>query len=236
MTAQRDQRRRRIVVAGGVAALLVAVGALLVRLGGPDVTPTDERAEQVPADETAPVARPTGGGEGAGPSPMPARDEAGAVTAAVGYTAASQAWLYLTDDEITAAVTEIATPEAARSLAAETIEEIRIARDELASSSGRVWWLVHPLAWRVESYSEDSASVAVWTVTLLAATGVALPQTAWMTVTVDLAWVDDGWRVDAVRDRPGPTPMTGPQDEPWDAQPFDDALEGFTRLDGEPVA
>lgn len=235
MTVQRDQRRRRIVVAGGVAALLVAVGALLVRLGGgPDVTPTDEQAEQVPA--VAPVERPRGGGEGAESSAMPARDETGAVAAAVGYTAAPQGWLYLTDYEITAAVAEIATPEAARSLAAETVEEIRIAREELASSSGRVWWLVHPLAWRVESYSDDSASVAVWTVTLLAATGVAVPQTAWMTVTVDLAWVDDGWRVDAVRDRPGPTPMTGPQDDPWDAQPFDDALEGFTRLDGEPVA
>lgn len=236
MTAQRDRHRRRIVVAGGVAALLVAVGALLVRLGGPDVTPTDEQAEQVPAEEVAPVERPSGGGEGAEPSAMPARDETGAVAAAVGYTAAPQDWLYLTDYEITAAVAEIATPEAARSLAAETVEEIRIAREELASSSGRVWWLVHPLAWRVESYSADSSSVAVWTVTLLSAAGVALPQTEWVTVTVDLAWVDDSWRVSAVRDRPGPTPMTGPQDEPWDAQPFDDALEGFTRLDGEPVA
>ncbi len=29
--------------------------------------------------------------------------------------------------------------------------------------------------------------------------------------------------------------MIGPGDRPWDAEPFDDALDGFTRLDGEPV-
>jgi hypothetical protein len=152
------------------------------------------------------------------------------------YSAASQRWLYLTDDEIAAAVAEVATPGAIRSLVDQTVEEIRVARGELANSSGPVWWLVHPLAWRVESYSPDSASIAVWIVTLLSATGVAAPQTAWMTVTVDLAWVNDRWRVDAVRDRPGPTPMTGPQDDPWDAQRFDDSLDGFHRLDGEAAA
>lgn len=30
--------------------------------------------------------------------------------------------------------------------------------------------------------------------------------------------------------------MTGPWDEPWQPEPFDAALDGFTRLDGEPVA
>lgn len=236
MTARRDQRRRHVVVAGGVAAVLVAVGALLVRFGAPDVTSTDHRPEQVSVEETPLDAPSTATGDEAEPPATPAPDEPGAVAAAVRYTAASQRWLYLTDDEIAAEVAEIATPGAARSLSAETVEEIRIAREELASSAGRVWWLVHPLAWRVESYSEDSASVAVWTVTLLSAAGVALPQTEWMTVTVDLAWADGDWLVDGVRDRPGPTPMTGPQDEPWEAQPFDDALEGFTRIDGEPVA
>lgn len=223
-------------MAGGVAAFLAAAGGVLVRFGGPDLIPPDREPQPLPVDEVAPTSGPGSGGDEAGPSMSSARDEAGAVEAAVRYTAAPQGWLYLTDDEITAAVTEIATPQAASSLAADTVEEVRIARDELAAASGPVWWFVHPLAWRAESYSEGGASVAVWTVTVLSAAGVALPQTEWMTVTVDLAWIDDGWLVDTVRDRPGPTPMTGPQDDPWDAEPFDDALEGFTRIDGEPVA
>lgn len=229
MTAQPEQRRRRAVVAGAVAALLVAVGALLVRVGG-----TEPHQDEPPVRET-PTSGPAGGRQGTEMAAESGRDEAGAVAAAVAYTAAPQRWLYLTDDEIAAAVEEVATPEAAGPLVAETVEEISVAREELAQTSGRVWWLVHPLAWRVESHSPDDATVAVWTVTVLSAAGVALPQTEWLTVTVDLTWVDGNWRVDAVRDRPGPTPMTGPQDEPWDAQPFDDALEGFTRMDTELV-
>ncbi len=110
------------------------------------------------------------------------------------------------------------------------------ARERLGTSPGRVWWLVRPLASRVESFRSHEASVAVWTVTVLSAEEVASPQTEWVTVTVDLAWVDSDWRVDGIRNRPGPTPMTGPNDQPWNAVPFDDALAGFTRLDGEPVS
>ena len=51
----------------------------------------------------------------------------------------------------------------------------------------------------------------MWTVTVLSAEDVAAPQSEWITVTIDLAWVDGDWRVDAVRDTPGPTPMSGPE-------------------------
>ena len=110
-----------------------------------------------------------------------------------------------------------------------------MARDQLGASSGRVWWLVRPLAWNVETFDGDQARVAVWVVTILSAAEVAAPQSEFLTVTVDLAWLDGDWRVDGVRDHLGPTPMTGPQDQPWDAVPFDETLAGFTRLDGEPV-
>jgi hypothetical protein len=98
-----------------------------------------------------------------------------------------------------------------------------------------VWWLVRPLAWHVDAQSADRATVSVWVMTILSAEKVAAPQTDFATVTVDVAWIDNGWRVDEVRDTPGPTPMTGSGDQPWDAGPFDRALAGFTRMDGEPV-
>ncbi|MDZ7734498.1 MAG: hypothetical protein U5R31_16745 [Acidimicrobiia bacterium] len=105
-----------------------------------------------------------------------------------------------------------------------------------ASRRAGVWWLVRPLAWRVETFSPSGATVAVWrAVTVLSAQEVAAPQAEWVTVTIDLAWVEGDWRVDAVRDTAGPTPQTGPNDQPWDAVPFDEALEGFTRIDGEPL-
>jgi hypothetical protein len=235
MAAER-LRDRRLVVAASAVAVVFAVGAVLAVIGrgapSLDSVPADDRPEPLPGSPSSSVGLVD---ERAGAVGGLSRGEDGAVAAAIAYATASQRWLYLTDDEITAAVTEIATPVAARRLAGDVVSEIRTARDQLGASPSRVWWLVRPLAWRLDHHSGDETRVAVWVVTVLSAAGVAAPQTEWMTVTIDLAWVDDNWRVDAVHDAPGPTPMTGPRDQPWDAEPFDDTLAGFTRMDWEPV-
>jgi hypothetical protein len=163
------------------------------------------------------------------------RDEGGAVAAALAYSAASQRWLYLGEREVAEAVAQISAPRSVDDLVAEVVEETGTAQDQLAKSEGPVWWWVDPLARRVEAYSDHKARVAVWTVTVLSAHGVAVPQAEWMTVTVDLVWVEGDWRVTAIGDRPGPTPIASPRDEPWDAMPFAEALEGFTRLGEEPA-
>jgi hypothetical protein len=228
--------RRRLVIVASAGAVVLAVGALLavVGRGAPslDPVPADDHPEPLPAGP--PPSAGMADERAAAPGGF-ARGEDGAVAAVIAYATASQRWLYFTDDEITAAVTEIATPLAALRLAADAVSEIRTARDQLGASPGRVWWLVRPLAWRLDHHTPDEARVSVWVVTVLSAAEVAAPQTEWMTVTIDLAWLEDDWRVDAVHDAPGPTPMTGPGDQPWDAEPFDDTLAGYTRLDGEPV-
>ena len=228
--------RRAAILASVVLVALVA-GVLLVRVNR-DTSAGPEQDEMPPAAEprqTAPagVAGPVG--EAAGLPVGFAQDERGAVAAAVAYATASQRWLYFTDAEIEAAMNEIATPVAAPRLAEDVVADISMARGQLAQSSGRIWWLVRPLAWRVDSFRGAEARVSVWTITILSAAGVAAPQSEYLTVTLDLAWVDGDWRVDGVRDAPGPTPIPGPRDQPWDAEPFDDALAGFTRMDGEPV-
>jgi hypothetical protein len=73
----------------------------------------------------------------------------------------------------------------------------------------------------------------VWTVSVLSAADVALPQADWLTVSVDLVWEAEDWRVDDVRDAPGPTPMLGVRDQPWQPEPFADTLAGFERLGDE---
>lgn len=219
-----------------IALLLVTatigVGGALVRFARPDLDqgrPTEIPADTRPARDESPAAPPRAA------EPGPDRSETGAAQAAVAYLAAPQRWLYLTDDEIEAAVRQIAAPDAADRLADDTVADIAAARGELSRSPGRVWWIVHPLAWRVADLDADAATVEVWTMTLLSAADVALPQTEWITATVELRWSGGAWLVEAVRDTAGPTPMTGPRDRPWEPEPFDDALDGFTRLDGEPV-
>ncbi len=230
---------RRAAIVAAVAVVVLVAGVFLVRLTGDDPTSSD-RHDAPPAEvsprPTVPAGATGPAGEAAGVPVGFAADEPGAVAAAVAYATASQRWLYFTDAEIEAAIGEIATPVAAPRLAEDVVADISMARDELARSSGRIWWLVRPLAWRVDSFRDTQARVSVWTVTILSAAGVAAPQSEFLTVTLDLAWVDGDWRVDGVRDAPGPTPITGPHDQPWDAEPFDRALDGFTRMDGGPVS
>ncbi len=228
--------RKRLAIVTAIVVTMLAVGGLLTAVGRPDpasqtTTPHTDRSARpdVPPGSAGPIAEVSGVPVGF------ARDETGAVAAAIAYATAPQRWLYFTDEQIVAAVQEVSTPVAAPRLADEVVADVSVARERLGVSPGRVWWLVRPLAWRVESFNQDEARVAVWTVTVLSAEEVAAPQSEWVTVTVDLAWVDGDWRVDSVRDTPGPTPVTGQNDQPWDAAPFDDALAGFTRMDGEPA-
>ena len=239
MARQSGPPSRRTAAAAAVVVVALVAGVFLVRLTQ-DSSSSPERPD---GREAADEPRPTPPAEEAGPAGEAAgvpvgfgADEPGAVAAAVAYATASQRWLYFTDDEIEAAVAEIATPVAAARLAEDVVADISMARDQLGQSRGPIWWLVRPLAWRVEDFRDSEARVSVWTVTILSAAGVAAPQSEFLTVTLDLSWTDGDWRVDGVRDTPGPTPITGPQDQPWDAEPFDQALDGFTRIDGEPVS
>ena len=230
--------KRGTVVLAGVATAVLVIGVVVTRFFGASTT----AESSAPTEQVEPTPRPAVPVDHAGPTLERAgldvgfsHDEDGSIAAAVSYATAAQRWLYFTDDEIRAAVAEIATPTAATRMADELVLDVSTAREQLATSSGRIWWLVRPLAWRVDHHGVDEARVSVWLVTILSAAEVAAPQSEFSTVTLDLAWVDGDWRVDGVRDTPGPTPITGPQDQPWDAEPFDDALDGFTRLDGESV-
>jgi hypothetical protein len=217
MTGAGTLTRRRLVLVA-VAVLLLGAGVLLARLHQP--ASQDKRPEAAAPDPER-------------PSPS-AEDPDRAVATALAITVASQAWLYLTDDQLGDAVAGLATPAARDRLVDRIVGEVRLVREHLSDATGRIWWVVRPLAWRVERSTRDTARIEVWTVGVLSASGVAAPQAEWSTLIFDLVRTDDGWRLDDLRDQPGPTPMTGPADDPWNAERFDQGLDGFTRL-GEEV-
>jgi len=218
---------RRGVIAAAIVVLALVVGVFLVRssIGAPSASGREDSASTAPSRST------DASGDSAGTSVGVGSDQGSAVAAAVAYATASQGWLYLSDDDIRAAISEIATPAAAEGLADDVVADVSKARGELARASGPIWWFVRPLAWRVESFRDTEARVSVWIVAILSAAGVAAPQSDFMTITLDLEQVDGAWLVDDVRSTSGPTPITGPNDQPWDAEPFDDALDGFHRID-----
>ncbi|MDQ3642056.1 MAG: hypothetical protein M3450_11505, partial [Actinomycetota bacterium] len=149
-----------VAAAGGLVALGLVTSGVLTR------SPTRSPSSPSPAVVDAP--RPI-----SSPAPGQDRTEHGARTTAIVFATASQDWLYMTDEQIDRSVRAIATASAGPSLSRETVIDLRTARDALAKSPGRVWWLVRPLASRVERFDPASARVVVWTVTVLSAADVA---------------------------------------------------------------
>jgi hypothetical protein len=150
--------------------------------------------------------------------------------AAMAYASAPQRWMYLDDAGVASAVDAIATTAAAPRLTTDVLDEVRVAREGLTAAAGPVWWLVRPLATNVVTQRDGYARVSVWVVTILSAADVAMPQSEWRTVTLELRWERGDWRVDGITDVAGPTPMVGPRDRPWAPEPFADALTGFVRV------
>ena len=216
----------------GVAIRGGTFSALFGR-SGDEEGPTAHRV----AEEETPGAV-TGSGDAddppAGPTGMAASDgagrsEAGAVAAAMRFATASQAWVYMTDADIEAAATAVVAPSSRERLVNEVVDEVRLLRDQLQEAKGTVWYVVSPLATKVDSYSESRAVVRVWLVRVLSADGVAVPQSGWETLALELVW-DRGWRVADVDHAEGPTPQLEAGLQPWSAAYLDQTLAGFLRV------
>jgi hypothetical protein len=232
------QSRRAVAIAVALLAVM-AVGAALVGVGG------RSRAANPPAATAQDAPAATGGDEAAGHAPAGeaagvdigfSRDEAGAAAAAVSYATAPQSWLYLSDDDVTAGVADIAVPEARDDLAGDVVQEVRLLRSELEQASGTVWFIVAPLATRIDDFDAESgrAVVRVWSVRVLSAEGVAVPQSGWVTTTFRLRWHDDDWKIVSSQDADGPVPQLEVGLQPWTADYLGSQLDGFVRLGATP--
>ena len=215
-------RRVTTVSIGAAAFLLGLVAGAVVSPGSDPPPPTSEAVAGDPRLDSSPAARTDDGGDGHPTSTV--------TEAAVEYATASQRWLYLTDEQIDDAVRSIAVPSAGDRLSEETVAELSVAREALAHAAGPVWWFVRPLAVRAELIGDERAEVSVWVVTVLSAADVAVPQADWVTLELDLVRHGDRWLLESITDIPGPTPVSGVRDDPWQPEPFDDALVGFERI------
>jgi hypothetical protein len=211
---------------------MLAIGLLLAGMGAGRLTAPSNTRERPVATAATSVPAPVSSDDSTARTTGD-RTEGGAVAAALELAAAPQTWLYLGDAALEAAVRRVATSEASDRLVDEVVGEVGVVRDALARSPGRVWWVVRPLATRVDSYTSDRAQVSVWTVTILSAADVAMPQSDWFITLLDLRWETGAWRLAATSESAGPTPQLGGRDEVWEPEPFDETLAGFERVGAE---
>ncbi|MGH8777281.1 MAG: hypothetical protein ACRDWI_19820 [Jiangellaceae bacterium] len=183
----RSARRTRRLGAAAVAAVVFLAGmAARGALGDRDNARAQEAgAPPVPAAVSGPGPITDSDGAPAGF----AHDREGAHAAAVAFTATlSQRLLYMEPAAAEAAVRAVAADASADTLVNDALAALDAARETLAAGSGPMWWAVRPLAVKVEAFSPQRARVSVWLVRILSRQGVVVPQSSWVTETVELVW------------------------------------------------
>lgn len=226
--ARRPRAARSLAVAATAALVFLAGMAARSTLGDRG-TPRTQEASTTPAVDHAgpgPIREAHGAPAGFAPTRQ------GASAAAIAYTATlSQRLLYLEPPAAEAAVRGIAARASADTLVADAAAGLRAARDPLAHGAGPTWWAVRPLALKIDAYSLQRARLSVWLVRVLSRQGVVVPQSSWVTETVELVWEDDDWRLWSDTSTPGPTPVLDGSDMPATAAQLDAVLTGFELVD-----
>lgn len=223
-TSTRSRSLRPFAAAGVAAAVFLAGMAARGALGA------GGEATTAPPD-VAPAAEPVSETRGF------ERSRPGARAAAVAYTATlAQRLLYLEHNDADSAIREVAASASADTLAAETADDLKAVRDGLTVGVGATWWVVQPLAVRVDAYAPERARVSVWLVRVLSRQGVVVPQSSWVTESVDLVWERGDWRLWTTTETPGPTPVLDGSDMPASAAGLEEDLAGFELLDESVVA
>ena len=224
MAARTEAERtafRRVAVAGAAALVFLAGMAARGALG--DRSESESQADAAPASATE-----TNDSTPAGF----ARSRDGAREAAIAYTATlSQRLLYLEPAEAEAAVRAIGANASVDTITRDVLAALETVREPLAAGTGATWWVVEPLAAKVEAHTTDRARVSVWMVRVLSRPGVVVPQSSWVTETVELVWERGDWRLWSDETSPGPTPVLEGSDVPASAAELDTELTGFELLD-----
>jgi hypothetical protein len=148
-------------------------------------------------------------GQALNPAAYP-RNPGGAATAAQAYNEAFMGAALMTPEErrrVLATVTNDAMREQVVKEADQAAELLTKLFD-LPKDQGQVVHRVAPLGWRVLSYTNDSARVELWTVTVFGKPGVGNGiAPIFKTATYDLGWERSAWRLAGLpQSKDGPTP------------------------------
>ncbi|MFF3317744.1 hypothetical protein ACFYV5_19845 [Streptomyces sp. NPDC003035] len=232
---------RSLVTVVGVVVLLIAAIAFANRGGAGDETGDNAAASSsapgAPAPTAATGVRPVTGKNGTIPTGF-ARDEQGAQSAAVNYSVP----LGSADMFVASRRHEIVNSVYAPAAAAERGDDLdkvysdkgflaRIGLQEDGTAPSGLTFIsrVIPVGSKIESYSSDRATVAVWFSSLfgMAGEGSTNPVSeSWYTTTYQLQWVGGDWKVTDFDQKDGPVPV-GRDQRASSAEEMADAVDQF---------
>lgn len=199
----RDRGRRRLRLLGSGALVLLfglALGGLLLPSSDAEPEVSEPVVEILPGPPP-PAVEPPASSE---------RTPSGAAHAAArALSALADSGLLTNPTRRRAAVAELAVPR----YRSELVPLFDRTYSYLAATlgPGEVVLRMAPVGYRVEAFSPQRATVAVWQVTLIGSTERE-PIAAWATSRAELVWSGGRWRVERFgADTPGPTPaVTAP--------------------------
>ena len=139
----------------------------------------------------------------------------GAVAAAANFTRVLSSDLILDTSRRRAAIAALAAPSAKARLQRTFDQAVVPLRQGLgvgdtASDGTQVLLRATPVGWRVEDYSDDRATVAIWVTSVGGSIGGKVPvpiREGWGTTTVELRWVGDDWKLAESTTTDGPVPI-----------------------------
>ncbi len=208
-------RRRR---SGRLAASGVALALICAACGGSG--PSGEAVGSRDADDRAlapapPVVSETGRTPGPadtdGVVPVGyAHSRSGAAAAATTYLATLHRLVTLDDSRRRAALERMAAARAdsvvEMSLEALEFLDAQVAGAREALPDARVFLREVPVAFELRRYTDDAATVSIWSVGVVLIEGLTEATEAWSTNTVELVWEDGDWRVKSWESATGPVP------------------------------
>ncbi|WP_369145521.1 hypothetical protein [Streptomyces sp. R44] len=230
---------RSLITVVGVVVLLVAAIAFANRGGGEPADTTGARAGT--PGKTAPTSatgvRPVTGKNGQIPTGY-AHDDQGAQSAATNYAVAlgsAEMFSSVTRSEIVQTVYAPAVAAARQGDLDKVyadkgfLARIGLQEDGTAPQGMTFISRTVPVGSKVDSYSDDRATVSVWYSSLfgMAGEGSKNPVSeAWYTGSYELQWVDGDWKVTGVDQKDGPVPV-GRDQRASTAEEMSDAVGQF---------
>lgn len=213
---------RSLITVVGVIVLLIAAIAFANRGGGEGGDSPSDDAKGGGAQPTAPTGeKPVDGADPAtGIASGFPRTEQGAQSAAANYAVALGGDGMFSEDERHSIVAAVSDPSALPKLQAgfdaDYNEKLnaKIGLDEQGNAPDGSTFVNRtiPAGSTVTEYDGESATVAVWCTSLFGITGgdSTKPVTSsWFTVTFELTWTGDDWKVSESSQKSGPTPVGG---------------------------